>query len=102
MLHLIYFRSDFQNEAAIDAKYTTFNMNKRMAARAISGPTSDVQAPFIWSACPKAIASVPHDGHPGQMLLGSPLTVMFLKLRLQMFGISVGSMYLLIRSAVLD
>jgi hypothetical protein len=57
--------ADFQNEAAIDAKYTSFTLNKRMAARAISGPTADVQPPFVWSTSPGTLKEVPHEGHPG-------------------------------------
>jgi hypothetical protein len=60
-------RADFQNEAAIDAKYTTFSLNQRMAARAISGPTADAQPPFVWSTSPKSIKEVPHEGHPGDV-----------------------------------
>ena len=62
--------ADFQNEAAIDAKYTTFSLNRRMAARAISGPTADQQPPFAWSRSPEALREVPHDGHPGGKGLG--------------------------------
>ena len=69
MAHCIFvtFRADFQDEAAIDAKYTTFALNKRMAARAISGPTADVQPPFVWSTSPGGLSKVPHEGHPGDV-----------------------------------
>ncbi|XP_015781725.1 putative phospholipase B-like 2 [Tetranychus urticae] len=53
----------FINEAAIDAKVTSFELFKQFKMYAISGPTYDDVPPFIWS---NSILKdmFPHKGHP--------------------------------------
>lgn len=54
----------FQDEAGIDAKYTTSArvQQGRLSSMVQSGPTHDTQPPFVWSASP--LAWLPHEGMP--------------------------------------
>lgn len=54
------------DEVAIDAKIVSFKRLQKSLLNSVaqSGPTFDIQPPFVWSKAPKFMDKISHKGHP--------------------------------------